>query len=196
MRTPKGYTDITQVQNYLLITVDSGFPSQVSDWIAKIEDFIDAYTGRNFKADTTASARLFDGHGTNSLVIDDCVEISKVEYGISSPLTEIASGDYLKYPANVLPITKLMLRNSNFPQDLQNVSITAKWGYSVNVPADIEFVATVFAAGVINYSLNADGEVASMTIGRYSVAYKDEKQWQDFDRANKILDMYRRIRLN
>ena len=196
MRTPKGYTNQVLIENYLLITIDASFATQISDWIAKVEDFIDAYTGRNFIADATASARLFDGLGTNAMNIDDCVAITKLEYGIESPLTEILTADYLKYPANELPITRLMMRYSVFPKDLQNIKITAKWGYSVAVPADIEFAATILAAGVINYSLNADGEVSSMTIGRYSVSYKDEKQWQDFDRANKILDMYRRIRLN
>jgi len=50
-----------------------------------------------------------------------------------------------------------------------------------------------FVSGIINYSLNAEGEVSSISVGRYTVSYKDDKQWQDFDRANKMLDMLRKI---
>jgi len=192
MRTPKGYTTKEQIENYLLITIDPSFDDQVADWIAKIESYIDSYTERNFKADSMASVRLYDGSGTGEVIIDDCVSIEKVEYGTETPFSEIE--EYITYPANAAPKTKIARRYSVFPCGKQNVRITAKWGYSVEVPADIEFIATIFAAGVINYSLHADGEVSSMNVGRYSVSFKDEKQWQDFERASKLLELYRRYR--
>lgn len=189
----KGYTTRQEVENYLLITIDSSFYDQITQWIAEIESYIDTYTGRNFVADTVASARLFDGTGKNFVLIDDTVEITKVEYGEEDPLSEIVSADYLKYPANKTPKNKISLRYSIFPEGLQNVKITAKWGYSVAVPDQIKFIATVFVAGIINFALNSEGEVSSITVGRYSVSYKDDKQWQDFDRANKMLDMLRKF---
>ena len=189
----KGYTTRQEIENYLLITIDSSFYDQITQWIAEIESYIDTYTGRNFVAAATASARKFDGTGKGSVLIDDCVEITKVEYGEEAPLTEIVAGDYLVYPSNTLPKNKISLRYSVFPEGLQNVQITAKWGYSVAVPDQIKFIATVFVSGIINYSLNAEGEVSSISVGRYTVSYKDDKQWQDFDRANKMLDMLRKI---
>lgn len=205
MRTPKGYTTKTLIQNYLLITIDSTFDTQVNDWIAKVEDYIDRYTHRNFIADTTASARLYDGDGTEDLLIDDCVDVTKVEQGLDTyggtfqEVGETGSDRYFTYPANstalLVPITKIVLSARAFPCGNQNNRITGKWGYSVAVPAEIEHIATVLAAGIINFSLNADGEVQSMTVGQYTVAYKDKKQQSDLESVEDVLKMYKRYEL-
>ena len=113
---------------------------------------------------------------------------------VNSPTIVELAADYVTYPANRLPKTKITMRGAYFPRGpLQAIKITGKWGFSVNVPADIVQAATVLTAGIINYSLNAEGEVANMSIGRYSVTYKEEKQWQDFDRIKGILDSYKKF---
>ena len=58
----KGYTSKTAIENYLLESIDSSFNTQIENWIESIEKYIDNYTGRNFKADTEASERKFDGN--------------------------------------------------------------------------------------------------------------------------------------
>jgi hypothetical protein len=63
------------------------------------------------------------------------------------------------------------------------------------VPADIKFAATVLVAGIINYSADVAGEVKSMSLGGYSVTYKDEKQWQDFDRVSEILKLNKKFEI-
>jgi hypothetical protein len=156
-------------------------------------------TERNFVADETATAKLYDGNSANSLPIDDCIEVTKVEQGNGSlgqstdQWTEIESGDYALYPANETPKEEIKLFGTLFSRGLQNVRVTAKWGYSAEVPDDIKAVATVLVSGIINYSLNAEGEVQSRTIGRYTVTFKTEKQWQDFDRVKGILEYYKRF---
>lgn len=194
----KGYTTRQQIENYLLITIDPSFYNQVDSWIEEIEKYIDNKTSRNFIADTIASAKYYDGDNTGKLLIDDAVDITELNIGgdvmakDTDPL--LADGDYLLYPANELPITKIVLRGSYFPEyPKRSVKVTGKWGYSVAVPADITTIATVLVAGIINYSLNADGEVSSETIGRYTVSYKEEKQWQDFERVEGILKYYRKF---
>lgn len=191
----KGYTNKTEIENYLLINIDESFWDQVNRWIADVETYIDNKTGRNFIAES-ASARLFDGDGSRELLIDDCIEVTEVKIGDDDPLNKDESGvddDYFVYPANLLPKTKIKLINGIFPSHPpQTISIKAKWGYSEDVPGDIQNVATVLVAGIINYSLNAEGEVKSMSIGRYNVTYKDERQWNDFERIEDTLNAYKK----
>jgi hypothetical protein len=202
----KGYTTRQQIENYLLITIDSSFYTQVDSWITQIEKYIDQLTGRNFVADTVASERLFDGNNCNIMPIGDCISITEVKQGdgtnnsVSSEWDLLVKDeDYMEYPANHtaddLPISELRKLGQIFQRGFQNLKIKAKWGYSIAVPEDIMTVATVLVAGIINYSLNAEGEVKSMAIGRYNVTYKDEKQWQDFDRIKGILEYYKKYDL-
>ena len=190
----KGYTNKTEIENYLLISIDASFDDQVTRWIEDVEAYIDNLTGRSFIAESTASAKYYDGDNTTTLLIDDCVAITEVKISTDAPLSKGVTGvddDYYIYPNNILPKTKIKLVNGSFPSwSPQAIKVTAKWGYSVAVPGDIRHVATVLAAGIINYSLNADGEVKSMSIGRYTVTYKDEKQWQDFDRVSEVSKHY------
>lgn len=59
------------------------------------------------------------------------------------------------------------------------------------IPEDIKYAATILVSGIINYSLNSDGEVASMTVGRYSVSFKNDKQFNDKEQAIEILNSYK-----
>lgn len=187
----KGYTTREEIENYLLITIDPGFYTQIRDWAIQVEAYIDLKTGRNFKADATAAARLFDGDGSQSILIDDCVSIDEVK--VDGEV--VSSDDYYLYPSNETPKTKIVLASGRFAAGRQNVKITAKWGYSVEVPDDIRAVATAFVAGIINFSdrSNSVGEVQSMTIGRYSVTYKTDQQKEDLERIDEALAMRKKI---
>lgn len=197
----KGYTNKTEIENYTLTTIDATFNSQIDNWIEAMENYIDQMTGRNFIADAVSSetVRYYDGDNTGKLLIDDCIEVLEIENGDGNILTPDTSplkadGDFLLYPANRLPITRIELRGGYFPAwPKRNVKVTARFGYSENVPADIKQVATVLVAGIMNYGNNSDGEVKSMNIGSYSVTYKDEKQWQDFERVGEILANYKKM---
>jgi len=184
----KGYTSRQEVENYLLITIDASFYDQIESWQEQIEKHIDKLTGRNFVADDEATEKSYDGDGTKTLLIDDCVSIDEIKINDK----EIDEADYYLYPANETPKKKIVLAGTVFAKGNQNVTIKAKWGYSVEAPDDIKFAATVMVAGIINYSLNAEGETQSESIGSYSVSYKNEKQWQDFDRIQAILKYYKR----
>ena len=195
----KGYTTRQEIENYLLITIDPSFYTQVDSWIEEIEAYIDQMTGRNFVADALASAKYFDGDNTPELLIEDAVAITEIKIGDNAALTADtdplqADGDFILYPANHLPIAKIQLRAAYFPASpLRCVKVTGKWGYSVAAPADIRQAATILVAGIINYSWNAEGEVSSMTIGRYSVTYKTDAGWKDFERIPSILKHYRKF---
>jgi len=201
----KGYTTKTKVETFLNTTISIN----IDDYIETAENIIDMLTGRNFIADTTDVVRYYSGCGSKVLLIDDAVEITKVEigdddYGGSfTEINEVSSSDasgYFTMPENFSedgePITKLILRSHKFLSGIKNQKITGKWGYSVNVPADICFAATVIAGGI--YNTNYGGAVASKLksekIGNYSVSYgvDDEASWASFKRAVQIISNYKK----
>ncbi len=195
----KGYTSRTKLENYLLTTIDECFYDQINEWIEQIEAYIDRQTGRNFIADTTASRRFYTGDNTRKLIIDDAVEVTEVKIGTDPALTERddddldADYDYIVNPTNETPKTSITLMGLIFPSyPEQTVSVKAKWGFSAAVPADISNVATVLLAGIVNYSLQSEGEVQSKAMGIFNVTYKDEKQWKDFDRIEGVLASYKK----
>lgn len=185
----KGYTEKEDVEKYLLLEIDASFDVQIAEWIEAMEAYIDQETGRNFIADSAASERLYDGDGEDDMFIDDCVSITKVEVDDD----EIDTDDYYLYPANSLPITKIVLDSAVFAKGRQNVAITAKWGYSAAVPADIKLACTVLVSGIVNEGAKSDGEVKTVSMGRYSVTYKDAKGWQDLETVKATLAKYRRM---
>lgn len=205
----KGYTTKTKIENYILQNIDSSFDTQIDNWIAGIEKTIDKYTGRNFIADTVASARVYDSDGeTPTLLIDDCISVSKVEVGddaYGSAFTEIESSGSDRYflePNNYLskgyPISRIVLASRLWTAGKQNNRITAKWGYSESVPKDIEFACTVFVAGIINQSIPGGDQIKSEKIGNYQVTYNSEdgnNSFADFKNAMSILDSYKNLEI-
>ena len=153
--TDKAYTTEEKIEAYLGISIATGGASSA---ILAAQSYIDNYTGKNFKADTEASVRYYNGNDRNAILIDDCVEIEKVEIGNNEwgdSYSEIADSGidrYIplpwNYEANGVPINKIGLRNRIFLCGEGNQKITAKWGYSVNVPDDICFASTVIASGI------------------------------------------------
>lgn len=204
----KGYTTKAKVERYLLTDIDTSFNTQVDEWIEGVERIIDQITGRNFIADDEPSSRVFDGDGTEKLLIDEAVEVSQVEigndsYGSSfSIVPNTGAGRYFTEPGNhvakKVPISAIVLSAGAFPTGMQNNRITAKWGYSAAVPEDISFVATIFVAGIINQHRQGGDEIKSESIGNYSVTYNTDKEnnsWSDFENAKRILDTYKRYLL-
>jgi len=193
MLTPKGYTNRGQIQNYMLHGIKDYFESQIDEWIAQMEAYVESQTGRVFIADTEASERIYDGDGGLNLFLDECVEITKVTIdGV-----EVDSGDYLTYPANEFPKTRIKLKNDAgllfTTEDEQNVKIEAKWGHSVLCPADISFATTVLVVGIINFAGEMPGEVKTEKIGDYQISYKDKSDWQDMETVKAILERYKLI---
>jgi hypothetical protein len=199
---PREYTTREEIENYTLTDIASGFSAQLSSWIQAVTLEIERYTDRIFIADAAATARVYDGEGIDKLLIDDCVQVTEVatgndSYGGSfSVVPAGGSSGYITLPANntVLgrPIQKILSRGSYFIPGQQNQRITAKWGYSVTVPADIRFAATVMVAGIINAQRKDNKEVASEKIGNYSVSYSTDKEKADYEQAKTILQSYRR----
>lgn len=200
----KAYTTEAKIAAYLGgITITSGATANV---ILATQDFIDRYTGRNFKADTNASARLYDGNDTQAIIIDDCVDITKVEQGLDawgdnfSEVLSTGTDRYYELPANYaqegVPIRKIGLRSRFFSAGHANHRITGKWGYSTSVPDDISHAATVIASGMYYQNRGENtGPIKSEKIGEYQVSYADEKGLNDLEIAMATLDRYKKIQI-
>ncbi|HOM27354.1 MAG TPA: hypothetical protein PKV21_07600 [bacterium] len=178
----KKYTTINNIENYLLINIDSDFHSQVEIWIDSVSQYIDKETNRNF--DIIKEERKFSGDGSNTLIIDDCLKVNSIK------VNGVEIKNYFLYPENKLP--KEIVKYNFFPRGEQNIIIDGEWGYSNEIPSDINFVATILVSGIIYQSLNHEGEIQSVNIGSYSVSYKSNNQWQDFNRVKEILESYKR----
>lgn len=198
------YTTVEKIENYLLIDIDEDFVDQVETWIENMSSFIESETGRVFIADTEATTRLFEvvqkkadtigGYyeSTRDLQIDECIEIDSLTIDDD----EVDSSYYLTYPMNTLPITRIRLTDDSgmtFTEGEQNIEVSAKWGYSESVPGEIEFACTVLTAGIINNSWSSEGEVSSVTMGTYSLSFKDEKGLKDLESVKQILAKYKKL---
>ena len=189
----KGYTSKEAVENYMLIDIDDSFDEQVNEWIETVEQYIDHETDRDFSVAEDESGegeeRKYDGDLTCELFIDPAMEITSIKL---SPTSDALTEDkYFLYPANKTPKNKVVLNGLRFPRGHQNILIAGRFGYE-EVPKDIKFAATVLVAGIINFAWQSEGEVQSMTIGRYSVTYKSDKEVNDFARVQEILKQNKR----
>ena len=200
MSVIKKYTTHEKIEGFLNKTITLG---SLDDAINSAVELIDQLTQRNFIADTSASARTFDGSSGQDLEIDECVEITKVERGLDEygdSYEEISAGGlngyYLKpanYAAKSRPITTVHLRDRYWLAGMQNCRITAKWGFSASVPQGIELATTVLAGGIYNYNRGgASGNIKSEKICNYSVTYDNESGWDAWDRAKQLIQTYKR----
>lgn len=183
------YCQISDVENYLLITIEDYFKPEVLKFIKSSSKEIDRATNRTFDVQGTEEQpveKKYDGHGRRELVIDDLLALDSVTVdGVEKePLV-------LLYPANSLPKTSLYLEGDIFARGRQNVSVKGVWGYAEEVPDDIKFVCTVLTASKILASYEGGDEIKSEKIGEYQVTYKDDKR-EDITRIKEILDTYKR----
>ena len=181
------YTEIDQIQNYILTTVDIDFAYQVNRWIEQMTQYIETTTGRIFLADEEESEKVYDGNGHTEMMIDEFTSIKKLTIGG----VEILPADYYIYPNNQENKNKIVLKNARFTKGNQNVVVEAMWGYSITVPNDLIFACTVLVCGMIYNSWSQEGEVQSMSMGRYSVSYKDQKGWNDLEQSKSIIEQYK-----
>ncbi len=171
------YTDIKTIENYLLTEIDLSFHSQVEEWIKYAENYINTETGRMFIADKEFSPRVFRGY--QKIFIDDCVEIEKVVIGNRE-------FRFRAFPLNETP--KIALEGKAIRGE---VEVYAKWGYSIEPPAEIKHIATLIVAGIMQTGMHPKGELSSVSLGIYSASYTKEQAVSEKSIRN-VLDKYKR----
>lgn len=201
------YCTIAEVENYMSVDIADAFESQVTSWIEWMSEYIELQTGRIFIAETSNVEKIYEVDlkravsvagslvSPTQLIVDEFVNTSTSSIKLTIDDDELITDDLLLYPATVedLPKNKLVLKKDSglvFTQDEQNIKVEAKWGYSIAAPDSIKFAAIVLVAGMINNSWSSEGEMKSVSIGRYTMSFKDKKELQDFDRVQDILLSY------
>ena len=177
------YTTEAKIEKYLGVDIDASLSAQVIDWITGVEGYIDKYTGKTF-GETVAETRYFDGSGERILNLgagDDLISVTSFKILNSdgtelASLTEGQSNDYMLYPLNDSPKYQIRLSVGAsvgaFYSGSKKVEIAGNWGYE-DVPKDIELVATMLVAEIINVNLNGgNGRIKNESLGDYSVAYE------------------------
>ena len=200
------YTSRTKIENLLMIDISASFESQINLWISAVERYINNYTGRKdgFDASDVATVKYFDGNGKREIEIDDCVEVTAVEIieadggDVEWTLVAGMEADYITEPYNNLPIYKLLLRPSSqigaFYSGHKRIKVTAKWGQSSSVPADIEMVATMIVGTIIQKGQQG-GIIQSESLGDYSVTFANLDESVNMLGIKKILDTYKIFRV-
>lgn len=189
----KQYTSKDRVEALMLIKIKPEWQEYFDIFLESAENYIDTFTGRNFVADTEFSEKVYDGDGSREIIIDDCVLIEKITIDGGTVLNP---DDILTYPANQTPKMRVVIPkeiNSYFSRGNQNIKVSAKWGYSVSVPKEIEFAATVIVAGMINYAYEHNSEVQAESIDDYNVTYNRKEDWVKYERVKEILEKYKKI---
>jgi len=194
------YTDKTTVEKYLDVTLDANQTSFVVNAIAGVEDFINKYCGRKFDvAGTTATKKLYDGNGLESIVVDDFTEITS----LSIDEIDVDTDDLFLYPANedtkflielknTLPRSSRNLGGQYFIFDVgqQNVEVEAKFGWKA-IPEGIKLVATRLAGALLKEASGGTSkETTSESFLDYKVTYQSIKEIANAIGVVEILDQY------
>lgn len=208
------YTNRDKIEKYLNADL-SAIDSTVTSWIASVKAWIDKYCGRAFEAASTT--KYYDGNRRERLLVDPFVGAATVEllnYDGTTWMTlvEAASGDFLSYPLNETQKSELVLqpnaRVAIFARAFENlldvedspsgadvlrlVKITANFGASTTVPADVELAATKLVAKIAEKRLKgSDGSIKSESLGDYSISLGDVDEAAGPLGIYNILDQWR-----
>lgn len=189
------YTTRTKVQQYMNSDL-SAIDSEVTAWIASVKAWIDNYCGKTFEG--VSETRYYDGNGKDRIVIDSfvgapTVQLLNFDGSVDTTLVEGAGSDFVTYPLNTTEKYELVLMpnssRSRFSRAFENllddddltdadikrlIKVTATFGGSATVPADVELAATMLVAAIAKgRQSGGNGTLKSETLGDYSVTYGD-----------------------
>lgn len=188
------YTTEEKIENFLQIDIDDSLSSQVSTWINWVKEWIDNYTGTTFEA--SSETRYYDSDGTDRLFIDYCTSVSNIYFLDSEGNVDetLSSSDYWLYPLNKTPKYEIRLNPSGdypcFPVGSKRVKVVGTFGYSDNVPADIEWVATGMVGEIIKNMTDVAKGIKSENLGEYSITFNDIQKFA-LPEYTAILDRYK-----
>lgn len=189
------YTDEGTIEKYLTVDIDTSFTAYVTACIAAAKAWIDRYTGKTFEAVT--ADHYYDSDGCSELMIDSftgspTVTILNSDGTTDEVLTEGASDDFLAYPLNNTEKNKIVLLARKFPRGNRRVKVTATWGFSDTVPADIKIIATKLVAKILEKGIDG-GKLSATQLGDANVSFEAIDEAAEVLGIYQTLDMYRDI---
>ena len=174
------YTTPEDINRRINSNISSGV---LNDYIDDAKAWIDVVTNTEF-GNTTASTRIFETRKNSSLIIiDQAYEVTKVDLLIArteeaDTWQELTTTSYRLEPENNTPKTIVRFINplgTSFPiyfyGGVANVRVTAKWGYSEEVPRDVARIASSYVIEQLRVDGLVDERVKSERLGDASVSY-------------------------
>ncbi len=214
--TALGYCTETDIENYLLLTIDSSFANQITDWIAAGEQWVNRYLGY-----TTNSGILmeeFTNEVSQTAFVDDdlnlvihprkapissvsALSIVKGTTSLALSLTSSGTNRYqLPEPKHrfVMPSSELSLTGSSIINsfgELKHMKFFAQMSYIAGysaVPADIRMATTMIVSDFVMRHANKEG-LQSLTQGRVTKSWFERQSGTSdfFEDAKSLLNPYR-----
>lgn len=187
----KKYCNKADIEDYLMLDIAESFDTRIDKWIEGVSETVRLMTNRDWLADDTASIKYYSGNGCSKLDIDDFIGSPTLRIGDDFATNFASNTNFVTMPFNSVHKNSIKLKNENFPTGIQNIEVTARWGYGEDVPEDIRLATTILASAVVLAGTNQDGEIATEKIGNYQVSYKDDKHKDDAKMAMDILQTRR-----
>ena len=171
------YTTKAKIEKVIGQDIPVAYNTAITDWIASVKVWIDKYCGKTFEA--ASEDRYYDGNGLRELAVDSFVGSATVlilnpDGTTMQTLTQGQADDFVTWPYNDTEKNRLVLMSEAsigaFPTGKRRVKVTATFGGSSAVPADIELIAFKLVGSI--YTKGQDGgPVSSETLGDYSVSF-------------------------
>jgi len=193
------YTDKTNVENFLNITIPASLNTQLATWIAGVKQWIDNYTGTTFESGS--ETRYYDGSGSRELLVDYFTgDPVVVTLDVDGDDDVSITADYIdSYPLNETVKNCLVLKSAAevgvFPKRQKSVKVTATFGWSSTVPELVQMAATQLVAYFLQTRLKGGKNVTSEELGDYSISYGKVDSAADELGIKNILDQYRLFNL-
>lgn len=126
------------------------FDTEIISLLPVVDGMIDEKCNRTFHITGTASVpieKLYEGNGLNYIAIDDVLNIYELK------IDDIAtvSSEYYLWPYNKHPKQEIRLVSSVFTTSTAgpNVKISARWGYSEDLPEGIRTLVMMLLRNIL-----------------------------------------------
>ncbi len=192
------YTTPTKVEQMFGLTLSGASLAAVNDIILAVKAFIDRYCGKTFES--ASEVRYYDGNGKHCILVDSftgtpTVLVLNSDGSTDRTLTEGQGNDFITAPYNSTEKNEIVLTGygwfTAFPNGKHRIKVTANFGVSASVPADIQFAATKLAGQM--YQDANEGVITSIRLGDYSATFAAIDEKKDAMGITTILDSYRDI---
>lgn len=198
------YTTQAKIEALFGVTLTTAQINALNDVINAVTSYIDNYTGKSFEV-SSKELRYFNGNGCREMIIDSFltadmeVETLNINGSVERTLSKGPSNDYIVYPYNRSEKNKLILtRNSSvgrFSCGDANVRVSARFGASSTVPADISLVATKLSYQLLRTDIPQGTQLTAVRLGDYSASYGAINEAAQSLGVNTVLDSYRDIEI-
>ena len=198
-----GYCDETDIENFLLLTIDSSFDTQIEDWIVVAEKQVNKYLGYTTTSGVWAEAITAEKakgkvNGEGDLIVFpnkipiisvSGIDLVKGTSSITLSLTNSAGiprydipmeNDRIYYPNQEFSLTGTSTIGSFFNIKYQTffTKLTYIAGYT-SIPADIRMATVNLVADIVMRHSNKEA-LRSMTQGRISKSWMSREGMSDF----------------